>query len=377
MRFFWVSIFSCLLLISCGSDEDAFKPNPLVELDNQFSLKTLWSTSIGGDTKDKSIKLSPVYADNKIFVCDHSGHVSAVDPENGKIVWQVDLKVNIGGGPAVANNKLVVGTQKGEVILLNADDGSLIWKSKAPSEIIASPAIGEGHVVVNSVDGKITAFDLETGKEKWFYDQNLPKLTLRGTSSPIIAGGGVFSGFSNGKLAVFILESGRLAWEKTVAVPIGRTEIQKLVDVDVRPLLTGKSLYVGAYNGNLMHIDVASGEVLWQRELSTFQEISLSDLLLLVTHENSHVSAVDRVNGIILWTQKELYNRLLSPPVLFDNNIVIADFEGYLHWLSKKDGTMLSRHHIHSSGISAMPLVIDDKLILQSHSGRLYAVKKK
>ena len=168
-----------------------------------------------------------------------------------------------------------------------------------------------------------------------------------------------------------------MAWEKTITAPVGHSEIQKLVDVDVKPLVAGTTLFVASYNGNLANLQAQNGEIIWQRELSTFQELTLSELMLLVTHENSHVSGIDRSNGIILWTQKELYRRQLTAPVALGDHVAVADFEGYLHWLSRKDGTMVSREHLDSSGFGGVPVVVDDKLILMSHSGTLYAVKKK
>lgn len=373
---FW--LLAGVILSGCSDEErDMFEPDPLVDLENQFETNILWQTSVGDGTTDKTVKLAPVFAYDKIFVADNSGHVAAVDPDNGKIIWSVNLDAEIGGGPAIASNLLAIGTQKGEVVLMDAADGSIKWRRSVQSEIVSSPAIGEGHVVVNSIDGKITAFSLEGGEQKWFYDQSIPSLTLRGNSTPIIAGGGAITGFANGKLAVFLLENGQLAWEKTITAPTGSSEIQRLVDVDIRPQLVGSGIYVAAYNGNLAYLNASNGETIWQRELSTFQELTVSDLLLLVTHENSHVSAVNAQNGTILWTQKQLNRRLLTAPAALGDYVVVADFEGYLHWMNRIDGLMVSRVHLDSDGISAAPLVVNDRIILLTHSGELVAVTKK
>jgi len=378
MKALYKALFiSSLVLAGCSDDVDIYEPNPLVEIDNQFETEEVWSTDIGDGNDDVTVKNSPVFAYNKIFVADGSGAVAAVDPEDGKVLWRSELEVAIGGGPAVASNLVAVGTQDGELIVLNAQDGSVKWRKPVSSEVISSPAIGEGHVVVRTVDGKVTAFDASSGEEKWVYDQSIPALTLRGVSAPVIVGGGVISGFSNGKLAVFILNNGRIAWEKTITAPVGTSEIQKLVDVDIKPLVAGNTIFVASYNGNLANIQANNGEVIWQRELSTFQELTMSELMLLVTHENSHVSGVDRSNGIILWTQKDLYRRQLTAPASIGEHIVVGDFEGYIHWLSRRDGSLVSREEIDSSGFGGKPIVVDDKLILLSHSGTLYAVKKK
>ncbi len=378
MRLFYTGLLlSVLALSGCSDDDiDIYEPDPLVDLDNKFSTEVLWSTDIGDEALDKTAKISPVYAYEKIFVAGNDGSVAAVNPENGKIIWKTELGVPVGGGPAVSSQLVAVGTQSGEVIVLDAEKGTEKWRRTVSSEVISSPAIGDGYVVVRTVDGKVTAFDL-AGEQKWFYDQSMPKLTLRGNSAPVIVGGGVVSGFSNGKLAVFLLENGQIAWEKTITAPSGRSEIQRLVDVDIKPMVAGKNIYVAAYNGNLVSVKANNGETVWQRELSTFQEITLSNLMLLVTHENSYVSAVNRSNGVMLWTQKDLHRRQLSAPVSVGDYVVVTDFEGYLHWLSRKDGSLLSRREIDSDGIGAEPLVINDKVILLSYSGTLYAVKKK
>lgn len=377
MRFYAIVLFAAsMLIVGCSDDEDIYEPDPLVDIDNQFETKTLWSTSIGDGIGDNAVKISPVFAYNKIYIADTTGYVAAINPENGKKIWDFDYELPIAGGPAVANKLVAFGTSQGEVLVLDAETGEQKWRAQVSSEIISSPAVGDGFVAVRTVDGKIYAFDASNGEQKWFYDESLPALTLRGNSAPVIANGGVLSGFSNGKLAVFVLETGQLAWEKRIATPIGSSEIQRLVDVDLKPLIVGTAVYIGSFNGNLASINFRNGEINWQRELSTFQDMAIGELLLFTTHENSHLSAVNRTNGVIIWTQKDLHRRQLTAPAVVGDYVVVSDFEGYIHWISTKTGKIVSREHIDSSGIAASPLVIDDKVILYTRDGSLVAIKK-
>jgi len=379
MRFsVFLFLVASLLLSGCSDDDDAdlYEPDPLVDIDNQFEIKTLWSTSVGDGIDDQALKISPVFAYKKIYVADTTGKIVAINPDNGKQIWESDFELAIAGGPAVASKIVVVGTLQGEVLAVDAETGKEKWRAQVSSEVISSPAIGDGFVAVRTVDGKIYAFDAATGEQKWFYDESIPALTLRGNSSPVIANGGVISGFSNGKLAVFVLSNGQIAWEKKIATPIGSSEIQRLVDVDLQPLIVGSSIYIGAFNGNLAALDFRKGEFMWQRELSTFQDMAVGDLFLFVTHENSHLSGVNRTNGVIIWTQKELNRRQLTAPGVVGDYLVVSDYEGYVHWLSKKTGKIVSREHIDSSGIAATPLVIDDKVILYARDGSLVAIEK-
>jgi outer membrane protein assembly factor BamB len=365
-----------ILLVGCSDDEDLYQPNPLIDIENQFESKTLWSTDIGEGLGERSGKISPVYAYKKIYVADGDGLVAAVNPDNGKVLWQNDFELPIAGGPAVGNRIVAVGTSQGEVLVLDAENGDELWRAQVSSEVISSPAIGEGHVAVRTVDGKVYAFDAKSGEQKWFYDESLPALTLRGNSAPIIASGGVISGFANGKLSVFLLSNGQPAWEKRIATPLGSSEIQRLVDVDLTPLVVGPTIYIGSFNGNLAALDIRNGEFQWQRELSTFQDMAFGDLLLFVTHENSYLSAVNRSNGVIIWTQKDLHRRQLTAPGAIGEHVIVGDFEGYVHWMSVRTGKIESRIHIDSSGIAAAPLIINDKAIIYTKDGELVAIKK-
>lgn len=376
MRLLPLLLFTLVFLVGCDDEIDIYEPNPLLDIDNEFETKTLWSTSIGDGIGERALHLNPVYAYSKIYVADHSGMVSAIDPDSGKFIWQKDYQLSIAGGPAVGGKLVALGTNQGELLVLDAESGEEKWRAQVSSEIISSPAIGQGYVVVRTVDGKIYAFDASDGTQKWFYDETLPALTLRGVSSPIIANGGVIAGFANGKLSVFILENGQLAWEKRIATPIGNSEIQRLVDVDLQPLLVGTSIFIGSFNGNLASLEMRNGEVNWQRELSTFQDMAVGNLLLFATHDNSYFSALNRTNGVIIWTQKDLYRRQLTAPAIYDKWAVVCDFDGYIHWINSSDGAIVSREEIDSSGIAATPLVIDDKIIILSRDGTLNAVTK-
>ncbi len=369
-------LVTSLLLVGCSEDDDLYAPDPLVPIKSQFKTRVVWSTSIGSGQDDLSVKIPPVYAYGKIYLVDAYGKVAAVNPKNGKKIWSKDFDIPIAGGPAVGNKIVAFGTSQGEVYVLDAETGEKKWQASVSSEVISSPAVGDGYVVVRTTDGKIFAFDGATGERAWFYDESLPSLTLRGNSSPVIFGGGVIAGFSNGKLAVFILENGQMAWEKRIATAIGGSEIQRLVDVDLQPLVVGSSIYIGSFNGNLASLNYRNGEFNWQRELSTYRDLAVGELLLFVTHENSYLSAVNRSNGVIIWTQKDLHRRQLTAPAVLGDYVVVADFEGYLHWISQKTGKIVSRKSIDSSGFSAKPLVIDDTLIVYAKDGSLYAVKK-
>ncbi len=384
MRLFYTRIFTLgllvmgLLLSSCSSvdDEDAsLLPSPLPDFETTLKIKPLWSVGTSASIKGAFSRIQPAIAYDKVYVVGSSGIVEARAIETGKKIWSTETGAFIESGVAAASNIVVVGSEEGEVIALDAKTGKELWRNLVSSEILSPAAIGEGFVVVRTVDGKLFGLDAKLGERKWFFDRNVPILTLRGTSSPIISRGAVVAGFDNGKVALFLLENGKPIWEKRIAQSAGRSELERIVDMDAKPLLVGDSLYAVTYNGNIASINVRTGQVNWQREMSSFQNISTDGLRLYITTADDEVKALSINGGATFWTQKSLLNRKLSAPVVAGDYVVVTDFEGYIHWMSVKDGHFVKRQHLTSSGISGNPVVKGRYLAIQGRDGDLMMVK--
>ncbi len=393
-----LALLSLLGLTAC-SDEEALEPNPLpIVPETKVNYDAKWSVNFGQGVENQFIKLRPAESYGKVFIADAAGKVSALDPANGSVIWKSKTKNRISAGVTVANRLAVVGTREGEVVAFDVDDGAEKWKTMVSSEIIAAPAVSDGFVVVNTVDGNVVALDAESGERKWFYDRNLPALTLRGTSAPVIAHGAAIAGFANGKVGVFILETGQLAWEKQITAPSGRSDLERLVDVDAQPIVFGTTLYASSYNGNLSALELQTGEAKWSRELSSYQDMMVENQTLLVTHDNGYVSSLNRNNGSLLWTQKALFLRGSTSPVAFNDHIVVGDEGGYLHMMDKSDGSIIGqlninqninysdcydsdevcRFHNHEQyGVAGQPLVVDDMLLVQTRNGHLIAYEQR
>jgi outer membrane protein assembly factor BamB len=398
LLFLSVATAGLTFLSGCG-EEDTLEPNPLPIIEEtKVNYDAKWSVSYGEGQGERFLKLRPGVGYSKIYIADVSGVLKALDPENGEVIWRATVNEPISAGVAVANRLAVIGTREGEVIAFDVESGELKWQSQVSSEVIASPAVGDGFVVVNTVDGNVVALDAESGERKWFYDRNLPPLTLRGTSSPVIAHGAAIAGFANGKVGVFILESGQLAWEKQVTAPSGRSDLERLVDVDAQPIVFGPTLYASSYNGNLMALELQSGEPVWSRELSSYLDMGIDNQTLLVTHDNGYVSSLNRNNGSLLWTQKALFLRDTTSPAAFNDHIVVGDQGGYLHMLDKSDGSLIGqlninqninysdcyysdeacRFHNHDEyGVASSPVVVDDLLLVQTKNGHLIAYQQR
>ena len=383
-----IATLSILLgtMLACSSDEDAIVVSPipaftptlqpkevwsrdvnesLIE-STSFSLGTAWRAiwpwaSPAGNDRPLNIQnpadLTPVIYNDKIYIGNGEGLMSCYD-KDGKEIWRDWIGAKMSGGFAAGANIVAFGTIKGEVIALNAETGEEKWRNLVSSEVISAPAIAEGKVVVRTIDGRIFALNVDNGERLWQADKNIPLLTQRGTSSPIITGGIVIAGFDNGKVSAFRGDNGTPLWEKRVGQPTGRSEIERIVDVDSDPVVFGTILYAASYNGSVLAIDLRNGETQWQRELSTYQNIAVDFQHIALSAAKGHVVLLDRQSGYVVWNQKLLENRQLSAPVLLGDYVVVADFEGQVYWLKRSDGEFVARTALSGSSIGDKAQVI-------------------
>jgi len=372
----YVALLVCctvILLAGCSSTS-VEPPAELIEFSPELTVKTVWSAQVGLGIGDKDLRLSPYMEDGVLYVNDHRGVVMALQADTGKQRWQVDLGESLSSGPGVGEGKVLIGGADGQVVALAVEDGKILWRAQVSSEILASPAVGSDVVVVHTVDGKLFGLDAADGKQLWIYDRTVPTLTLRGTSSPVILSDIVVDGFASGKMALLTLRDGRVLWEKSIAVPRGRSELERMVDIDASPLVIGNVIYTVSYQGRIAALELQSGQVLWSRPVSSSTGLAAGDDNLYFSDDQDLVWAMDRSNGASIWQQDTLQRRSLTAPVVYADNVVIGDNEGYLHWLSRSDGRFVARTEL-AGGTRVAPLVAGERLYAYSNKGRLFCLE--
>jgi len=381
-------VLSLLLILSvcvgCGAKKmlDGFMgagvdnsepPSELVDFSETTRLENLWSKNVGKGTDELFIKLSPALLNDKIFTADTRGNITALNSDTGKNVWDKDSELSITGGPGADENLVMVGTSEGEVLSLATDTGEEIWRSKVSSEILSSPKEADGVVVIRTIDGKIFALDANTGDRLWIYDRTVPALTLRGTSTPVIANGIIIAGFDGGRVTALELKTGKLIWETKVAVSRGRSELERMVDIDAQPLIVGDAIYITTFQANVSALSLENGQILWQRDISSHAELGADARSLYVTDDIGNVWALDRFSGASIWKQEKLTHRHLTGPAILGERVIVGDFEGYVHWLDKTTGEISARKQIDDSPILTQPIVSNDILFAYSSGGTLSA----
>lgn len=365
-----------VVVVACGDTDNTEPPAELVEFEPSLQVERLWHVNTGDGAGQLYLKLYPLITDNKIVVTDRHGDVVAYELESGKRLWKTELDMPISGGVGGNADHLVVTGTNGNVVLLDTD-GNVIWSVDASSEVLTPAQIASGLIVLRSVDGRISALRIKDGSEQWSFKRDVPALSLRGNSIPVITQGYIFAGLDNGRLVTLDLLTGKTVFDIAIATPSGRSELERLVDIDGQSIIDDDTLYISSYQGKIISLDVRRGQLNWSRPFSSFSGVELSAATLFSADERDHIWAFDASNGATLWKQDKLQARQVTRPVAMDNSVLVADFEGYLHWLSPFDGRFLARIQADDAGVIVTPQVYNDTAYVLSRDGELAAYRLK
>jgi outer membrane protein assembly factor BamB len=354
-----------------GDKDDELQPQELLDFTATLPVDRVWRAKLGGGSELLRIALTPAGDAERIYAASHDGNVTAFDAETGERLWRTELKLPLSAGPGVGENRVVVASGDGFLICLAAEDGREIWRADIAGESLARPIVRDDAVVAYTIDGRIRVLSLYNGSERWTLEQTLPPLTLRGSAPPIIVGTTVIAGFDNGRLIASGLLDGTTRWEVMLSPPTGRSDLERLSDIDGKLAAVGQDVYATAYQGQLAALAAESGQILWTREISTHVGLAADLENVYVTSDAGELIALRRTTGSELWRHDILLRRQPTAPVAFMNTVVAGDFEGFVHFFSNADGTQVARVRVGKGMLSGPPVVIGGRLYVQSESGQL------
>jgi outer membrane protein assembly factor BamB len=365
----------CSWIKSWGDDDDPEAPAELIEFEPTLKVRKVWSTGVGKGLDKAGRQLRPAYSSGTIYAADYKGLLMSIDAESGAKRWEIKTKLPFTGGPGVSDNLLMMGTENGEVFAFDATSGTQLWSATVTSEVLAAPTAADGIVVVRCIDGRVFGLDVDTGQRIWIYDHSVPLLTLRGNAPVLIRAGVVFVGYDGGEVVALQLDDGTLMWEQTLVTTEGRTELERLSDIDGQLVFIASDLIVSSYKSRLASLAADSGRLLWFKDISSSTGVSVDRVNLTLSDKEGNVWLLDRRNGAESWKFDQLLRRGLTRPVFYGSFIVVGDFEGYLHWISISDGRFVAREKIGGKGFSGPPLVVGNTLYVMTKKGELTAFR--
>ena len=366
---------AAVLLSGCsflGGDREDEIPS-LAPIEPLAAVETPWSADAGSGTGRDWLVLAPMAENGRIYVADARGRVSAYDAASGRSVWRADTRADITGGVGAGAGLVLTGTENGEVIALRAETGAAAWRAQLTSEVLSRPRVAGDRVVARTLDGKLFGLDAESGEIRWSYDGGAPSLSVRGTSSPVIVSGVAIAGFDNGRIAAVRSATGEVLWEGVVSDPRGRSELERLADVDTDPVVEGGVVYAASYERAVAAFDAETGQALWRRAIASQSGLAADGDLLYVADTDGSVQALDRISGAGVWTQDSLAGRGPAWPVVHGPFVALTDREGYVHWLRREDGRPAARTRSGAGRIAGPPARHGDALIAYWGGGRLTA----
>lgn len=375
MRLTWLLV-TIISLSACGGGgkSNLAPPTPLESFTSSAAIKQIWSADIGA-AEDRYNRLQPRIAGDILFAASGKGRVSAFNTAKGELLWREEFSVPVSGAMGYGNDQAFLGTHEGEVLALQYDSGKLLWRTRLSSEVLVPPAASSGIVLAQTVDGHVYGLKARDGSQLWKFQRTVPALSLRGTSRPNLQGGLAVTGFANGTMVGLDVKTGRVRWDAVVSRPTGRTELERIVDVDGSPVIAGYRLFAASFQGRLIALDLRSGRLLWTQKMSTYVPVAADRSLVYVVNAEGIVMALDQRTGAERWRQEGLRSRFVSAPALIGEYVAVGDYDGYLHLLSRQDGSFAARTHIGGSAIISSAITRGDRLYVSNQSGKLVALQ--
>lgn len=382
MRQWFIPALAALLLLngcswikSWGDDDEPDAPAKLVDFEATLKVGKVWSTDVGKGLDRAGRQIRPAYSSGSLYVADYKGLLTAIDAENGRKKWEIKTELPFTGGPGLSGNLLLMGTENGEVFAFDASTGTQLWSATVTSEVLSAPAVADGIVVVRCIDGRVFGLDEDTGQRLWIYDHSVPLLTLRGNSPLLLRAGVVFIGYDGGSVVALKLVDGVKMWEQTLVTAEGRTELERLSDIDGQMVFIASDLLVSSYKNRLASLAADSGRLLWFKDISSATGVSVDRINLTLSDKEGNLWLLDRRNGAESWKLDLLRNRGLTRPVFYGGFIAVGDAEGYLHWVRIDNGQFAAREKVGGDGFAGPPMVVGNTLYVMTRKGSLIAYR--
>ncbi|QEZ47061.1 outer membrane protein assembly factor BamB [Cupriavidus oxalaticus] len=350
------------------SKENKHPPAELKPVSATLTVRQAWKADVG---KSGPYSMQPAAAGNNVYVSSNNGNVMALEGASGRVLWKAKTDLDLTSGPGSDGSVTAVAGEKGAIYAFDAS-GKQIWKKQVNGEVLSAPLVGNGLVVVRTTDTRVFGLDAETGERRWIYQRSQTPLNLRAAMGMAFAGDGIVMGFPGGKLGVLTPGNGVLRWESTISYPKGVSEIERLNDVTGQPMISGRQVCATTFQGRVACLELATGQPQWGKDFSSPSGPAQDDNAIYASDERSVVHAFDRQNGSERWKNDQMRNRRLGAPLALGRSVVMGDFEGYVHFLSREDGQVVARMKTDGSAITAAPVVAGQTLVIQTRDGDVF-----
>lgn len=341
------------------------KPAELQSVTPLVSARQSWTTRVGKIDFPLELRV----AGNGVAVASGDGTVAFLDAQTGRDLWRVALNTPIAAGVGTDGKTLAVVTKANDLVALQ--DGREVWRQNLGVQTFSAPLVAGERVFVLAGDRSVSAFDGQTGRKLWTQQRPNEPLVLRQSGVMLAVGDTLVVGLS-GRLAGMNPSSGAIRWEVPLASPRGINDVERLVDLVGRTSRNGEVVCARAFQASIGCVNAARGTLLWTKPANGVEGIDGDDRFLFGAEADGKVMAWRRVDGERAWTNERLLHRNLTAPLVAGRSVVVGDFAGFLHLLSREDGSFLNRLPTDGSAIAAAPVLAGNTLIAVTSNGNVY-----
>ena len=361
-----------LALAGCankGVKVEDVKPNPLPKLVQAKTLVPVFSTTVASTSEADPLRLRLDVDNGVIFAINPKGEVEAY--QGKQRLWQKKIsKQGLSSGVEAKDGLVIVGNSKGQLFALDQTTGDEKWTAQLSGAILAPSLIHAGRVITVANDGTVYAHEVETGKQAWTYSLPNVQFSLRGQAAPVaLDARNVLIASANAYIYAIDAISGAPKLQRRVAVSEGRSDIQRLIDIDGEPTVMGQFVVTTSYQGQVTVLDLNSQQVVWSEDASSNQRPEVKGNGVFVAQTDGKITAYEITTGNKLWENDQLLNRKLSNPVMLDNDLVVGDLDGVLHLIDPATGEIVGRSKT-SDEVRTLR-VIDNQLYVGTRKGAM------
>ena len=364
-----LSVLSLLAaLVACSSGPVKPKPAELPPSANLLAVRLVWKASLD----EISFPLEMKVVGQTVALASTAGMVSVLDTRTGEKLWQAAAGAPLEAGVGFDGRIAAVMTRNNELVAL--EGGRELWRQRLAAPSQTAPLVAGARVFVLGSDRSVTAFDGQTGRRIWGQQRAGEPLVLRQSGVMLAVGDTLVVGLS-GKLVGMNPLNGSVRWEAPVASPRGTNDVERLVDLVAPVSREGGVVCARAFQAAVACIDAVRGTVLWTKPAVGSVGVHGDEGLVFGVEHDGTLIAWKRSDGERAWTVEQLRYRNLTAPLVAGRAVVVGDDGGLLHFLSREDGSALTRVSTDGSAIVAVPVLAGNTLLAVTRKGGVFGFR--
>ncbi len=356
------------LLAACSGGSNAPKPTALQPVSPVVAVQQVWTARLGAVSFPMALSVSG----NNLFAAASNGTVAAIDARNGQDVWRLNLGTPLAAGVGSDGRIAAVVTQNNELVAIV--EGREVWREKLSAQAYTAPFVAGGRVFLLTADRAIHAFDGNSGRRLWTQQRPTEPLVLRQSGVLLAVGDTLVAGLA-GRLTGLNPSNGSLRWEVPIASPRGINDVERLVDLVGPVSRLNDVLCVRAFQASVGCVNAERGALQWTKPSDGSVGLDGDERLVFAVESDGKVVTWTRANGESGWSSEQLRFRGLTAPRVVGRSIAIGDASGFVHLLSREDGTFVNRLTTDGSAIVATPTLVGETLVVVTRSGTIFGFK--